>query len=435
MSSRGIKKSTVLAVSAISTCLLLIGPQGMLVSLVNLLLSSVVFIYPPAAVPMILASSISSSISLFNHLAAVFYYLLIFFAAQMVRGGFKLHITKSRAYVYLLVFFLWLFLCAVKSPTGEIYSTVRLFLFLLLSWLVAESGSITYSKCVEAVMIVAPVCLAVCSAKMLLFPSKYIVEGQYFTFIRDSIADHINPNQFAQYVAVLCVMSFIGILKKRRWFYAVTLFLAVVLLFVTKSRTSFYGALGICFLYFILEFRMPVRQKAAVIACAALLTIVPIVNVIRDGGAGSASSTDEKSIGVSSVIEDAGSGRFFTWVEVFSDVLPSHPVFGIGIGKENYQAVGMEFDSDDLYVDLLAETGIPGFFLFFLFFFRFLKEVRRKVKVRNGDESMVYLLLIMLLFGIGETIFDSQFFWTIVFFGMLLLRNNGPRRAINAISQ
>lgn len=421
--SAGKIKFFAICASAVSSCLLLVGPQTVFTSLVNVLLSVAVFAYPLSAVPLLLSSSVSSSISIFG-LAAVFYYLLLFFLALIVRRGYKIHITRSRSLIYLLLFLVWTVICATKSATGELYFTFRMFIFIVIAWLCAEAGNAKIKNIEKVILFVAPVCLLVCVGKMLFFPEKFIIEGPYNTVVRHSIANHIGPNQFAPFVAVLGVLAFFRLLQQKRWMDFASVILSFFLLFLLKSRTSLYGAAGICFLYFIFEYRMRLKYKSIIAVAAALIVLLPAVGVFSEEKFDSSVSSDEKDLSLASLVEDAGSGRFFTWLQVFSEVFPTHPIFGIGIGRDNYQAIGLEFDSDDLYVDLLAELGFPGFCLFFLFYFKLLFEVKRS----SEGKAVFYLLLIQLIFGIGETVFDSQFFWIIAMLGIMELRN-GKKKA------
>ena len=86
-------------------------------------------------------------------------------------------------------------------------------------------------------------------------------------------------------------------------------------------------------------------------------------------------------------------------------------VKGIGVGKENYEYYGFKVDADDMYVDLLCQTGIVGFVLFLTFYVFTLILLWKK---RGGNRDLDFLIAVFLAYlveGWGESVFDTPMFW------------------------
>lgn len=417
---RRILKWGAIAGSAISAAILLLFPDNMLFSIVNVALSMLLFVYPAAFIPLIMVSSISSSIAIIGGFSAVFYYMALFVVSQFLRSGIKLRLTLARSYLWLALFCAWAFLCGVKSVSGDVYNTIRLLVFIVALWLCAASGNMSYRKCLEALELVSPPLFFILLVKLIFAPEIYTIEGTYVSTYRLTIAEHINPNQFAAYLAVVCVIMFIRTLKRRRFMPAAAFVLGMLLLALIKSRTSFYGTLMVSGCYYLFSYRSPLRRKLVLSAVAGTLVLAQAFLTGDKGG--SSKSPDDRQLNLTSIVDDSGSGRFLTWAEAFASIIPGHPVFGIGIGKENYEALGFDYDADNMYVDLLAEIGVVGAVLFLMFFIRLMKDVVRKREV--GDYTFLYILIMQLILGLGETVFDSQLFWCVVMLAMIYLRND-----------
>ena len=143
----------------------------------------------------------------------------------------------------------------------------------------------------------------------------------------------------------------------------VPLLMSFAVLVLLKSRTAFFSALIVCGLYFLIRYKTSLKNK--LLLCGVLFVLLG--GTMALSGRGSAVDSDKK-LSISSIVEDSGSGRFLTWAEAFTLIIPSNPVHGIGFGSESFKNMGYDFDADNLYVDLLAETGVVGFVLFFAFF-------------------------------------------------------------------
>ena len=108
----------------LNSILLLIGNNSILSSSI-LIISSIILAYEPVSViPLILISSISSSIAIISGFSAFFYYEYIFIVACFLRNRFIFRITRYNIVVFIYIF--WIILCSIKSLSGDITGGVKM---------------------------------------------------------------------------------------------------------------------------------------------------------------------------------------------------------------------------------------------------------------------------------------------------------------------
>lgn len=395
-----------LLLTAVSCCMMLFAPGSPVAGFVNIGIAGVLLLYPPAFLPLILVSSISSSITAFSGLAAVFFYLLMFLLSMLIRGRLKIELRWNRTLTMMAVFTLWILVVNILSPHVEAYTAIRHMIMVLMIIFCFWVGRLDYDECEDALIIVGAIVSICCVVKLILFPERYTITGAYTIRETLSLSKDLNPNQIAAVFSVFFVFFFISLLRCKR-LAVVPLAMSFAVLVLLKSRTSFFSALIVCGLYFLIRYKTSIKNK--LLLCGVLFVLLGGTMALSRRGS---SVESDKKLSVASIIEDGGSGRFLTWAEAFTLIIPSNPVHGIGFGSESFKNMGYDFDADNLYVDLLAETGVVGFVLFFAFFILLATRLSRSGS-RSGTMCL-YLLLLQLFLGIGETVFDSQLFWCVV---------------------
>ena len=405
--------------TALCACLLVTVPNNALTSTVCVLVSILLLQRPEFFVPLVVVSSVSSSVSIFGLLAALFYFSAIMMFALLARARFRLHFDRRKSFYLSFVFLLWAALCSLSS-SESLYLAVRLMIFVAVLYVCVFTDGLNLHLVEKSLLFSAPFCVAACLLKLLVDPAKYVVEGTYLTTVRMTVFEGVNPNQIAFLAAFFAVMLFVVGVRDKKLPCLISAVVAFILLAFLKSRTSFYSALAVCLIFYFFVNRSALGNKLAIILAAILVA----AGVMYFGSGNEKQDADGiRSLDISSLIEDAGSGRFLTWAAVFTDILPSHPVTGIGIGRSSYGNVGLDFDSDDMYVDLLGETGCVGFVLFFVFFISLVRMLPRSSA--NPLPRMAVVLLLMC--GIGETLFDSEMLWTVIFIFIVYIRSYGKR--------
>ena len=180
-------------------------------------------------------------------------------------------------------------------------------------------------------------------------------------------------------------------------------------LMILGSRTAFFTMAIITIVYLMLVLKTSVWKKMLLFGgCLAAFFVVYSM--------GSSFERFDR-LNISSIEEDQGSGRFYTWEVLLTEVVPYHWVRGVGVGKANYENLPIyTLDADNLYVDLLTATGIVGFLLFFAYYALNLFHLFRFRKKKRDWDFLIAIFLAQLFEGIGESVYDLPLVW---FFGLL----------------
>lgn len=278
----------------------------------------------------------------------------------------------------------------------------------------------------------AIICSPIILFKLLFIPSKFVIEGVYDIKILNTVSESLNPNQLAIAMAVLAVIELFFCIKTRKLHHICTFVILFIILVLLKSRTSFFSTMFVCGLYFISECKISRRLKTIILITAILLSTTIIAIDIFHNRESSVSSEAGKEMNMSSIIQSGGNGRFLTWAVAFTEIIPYNLISGIGVGVANYEAWGYVRDADNLYVDLVAEIGVPGFILFFLFYSSLIIEIKKKVALFHSKNKVFeFIMMLMLLCGIGETLFDSSMLWVIIILCIFFVQSHKNSKVVN----
>ena len=178
-----------------------------------------------------------------------------------------------------------------------------------------------------------------------------------------------------------------------------------VVILMTQSRAAFIG-LSVFVLLVVLSARQK-RMRAIVavaVVAAIVITVAPADVWQRIAGLQYATSTE--TIGM---IDPEGSAeqRWEIWQTGFN-VIADHPVLGVGLGR--YEQANSVYnpslgrrDIHDTYLEVLAETGVPGLVLFLWLLAASIlraRRARRNAQALRGSEDWQRLVLLELgLYG------------------------------------
>lgn len=271
-------------------------------------------------------------------------------------------------------FILWAAVSSAVSPgayfiTDRVTEYIKLWLIFLVACNVAQTRTQFYGLVVAWLAIYA------------LYPVRgtffnFLIGHQYFGRYAWNFIFQ-NPNDLAALTLPIFAMS-VAVLQgrsRRAWIRFSALAGVVVLptlIFVTQSRGGIL-ALATMGLLILVQYRRQVRGLAiGVLVAGAVFLVAPPEVWDRLGGLVKAGDTETlREVDA----EGSAEQRFEIW-RVAGQIITDHPISGVGLGR--YPVVHAEYaagsgflptargqrDPHSIYLNILAETGIPGLLLF-----------------------------------------------------------------------
>lgn len=395
----------------ISTLLLISKTSNVLIDIFLILLSLPLLKKPITLVPLLFIASWSAAFGIFG-LGAFYYYFILFIISLVSsnRSDKKYVGTTftTRLYIY---FALWIILTAFTSVSQESSQAIKLSINVMIAFFASNFIFKDHEYCNKCMLWISFTSSLFFFYRSAFSPATYTLEKEMSWGIRTStwasIMDGVNPNTASPIVAVLTIVLLTECIKRRNLLYLIPSFLNMYTMVFLGSRTSFYALFTVLAYYLFIYVRISKWAKIGALI-GALSTVILAMYLIE---------VMDTHLSVS-LFEENGSGRFFTWESLLQNVIPNHWIMGIGVGRANYNALGYEYDADNLYFDLLCQTGVVGLVLFLSLF---LLSIRKAYQSSRREKSFNYIFVILLVFlimGIGESIFDNVFLW-----GTLLYTN------------
>ena len=362
---------------------------------------------PLSFIPMLFVSSWSITFVAFPGLAAYFYYLVMFF----VSIGVLLVFNKEKVVSFVsgipaarmaLLFAIWISITGFYSVSGQWYDAVKLALFIVPLILVSRFRLSNMEFCRTSLDIIAVFFSAYCFYIILFNPATYY--SDLSTVGQDSLRSDMNPNTASQVILVLFTILYSEMFRTKKYWLLIFAALNTGTLMSLGSRTAFFSMGIIAVVYLMLVLKTSIWKK--VLLFGAFLAVFFVLFSLGDGLGRS------ERLSISTIEEDEGSGRFYTWEVLLKEVVPYHWVRGVGVGKANYENLPIyTLDADNLYVDLLTATGIVGMILFFTYYVLNLIHLLRFRKMKRDWDFLIAIFLAYLFEGIGETVYDTPLFW------------------------
>jgi O-antigen ligase len=216
-----------------------------------------------------------------------------------------------------------------------------------------------------------------------------------------------NPNDLAAMSLLQISMAASLLVVERkglgRMYAMLHLFLMVLMILMTQSRGVFLGLIAFGAIAF---FAHRNKVKFAMQGLAALMLLVAVTPPSAWKRLASLAASTE-SIEAIDGEEGSASERHEIW-QVAKKIIREHPMTGVGLGayKPSHQATawGGEFnvishglrDTHSLYLNVIAETGYPGFAIYLGFLLSLLlhaDRARRRLKRIDPSASRELLLL------------------------------------------
>lgn len=415
-----------LFLNVLSALLMVIEPTYGIYLLALILLSFLMMVRPITLLPVLFVSSWSISFVALPGLAAFFYYLVLFLVALLFSGPSVRGWTKPphRQIRFAALFAIWVFLTGFISISGDWFGPMKLSFYILPLILVSKISFNDMSYLRKSLIVLAAFFSVYFVFISLFAPVEFVYEQENIDpkavdvvlETAPSFRTDMNPNTASQIILLLFIILYCSAFNTKKYWLIGFALLNFISLMYLGSRTAFFVACIIAIVYLMLSLRMSFLKKAIIFVFVSGIFI----------GAYSMSHRFERAerLSVASVQQDEGSGRFFTWKWIFNDVIPYNFIKGIGVGRENYEYFGFTLDADNLYIDLLCQTGIVGLILFLMFHVRTIVLLRKRRKVNRDWDFLVAVFLAYLIEGLGESVFDTPMFWYCGFIAVLALNES-----------
>ncbi|MEW5894169.1 MAG: O-antigen ligase family protein [Candidatus Omnitrophota bacterium] len=311
----------------------------------------------------------------------------LFFLIYLVINGFAMpsFATRENFTVFISIFFLGFATCSLVDSEKRFRSVLMV---VMLSYLVSAVHAIHF----------------------------FLISGDEFQRMSGNAFD---PNYFA-FVAI----SFFAVKSyKNKIMRLLLIFLSAVLTGALITTLSRGGLIGMAFIFVVGVLRSK-RKFLAIVISSVLL--VGILNVMPDSVWQRFRDTKIESDHYSSDI--ASTQRRFLLAKAAWEIFLDHPVFGIGIGNYYYECRKYQpihaGRAHNMYLEILAEMGIVGGFLFLLIFFRTLKSLKTMGTNEGSLQSYMLGIYIGLFAFLIPAIFlhaqHDKVLWLLVFLTLAL---------------
>ena len=409
-----------LVLNLLSAILLIGESTNGIKAVVLVVLSLFMMPRPITLLPVLYVSSWSINFVAFPGLAAFFYYLVLLVVSVLIRGKSVRSFTKPPHFVlFAALFALWIFITGFYSISGNWYSPTKLSLFIVPLILFSRFYLHDMEYLRKSLVVLAAFFSVYFLLLSLFFPVEFVSEKETAEYVFEtspSFRSDMNPNTASQIVLLVFIILFCGAFRTQKYWLSIFALFNFGSLMYLGSRTGFFAACIITVVYLILVLKTSFIKKT--------ILLVAIVAVFFGIFSRNSRFDRAERLTVYSVKEDDGSGRFNTWQWLFMDAIPHNLVKGIGVGKDNYEYFGFNVDADNMYVDVLCQTGIVGSALFLTFYIYTIILLWKKRGAERDLDFLIAIYLAFLVEGWGESVFDTPMFWFCGLMAVLAINEN-----------
>ena len=352
------------------------------------------------------------------YLTDVFVCLLFLFWAIAIAKGFisikPWRISIRLKYVFPFVFLLFELLFWPGNKFLELYGLVKLGEMVWLAWYVSKNLARKYNF-VNVVGVLSISAIIECLLAMLEFVNQHSMDGlwywlgeRHFTPQTIDIADMSlngdlilrpyatfpHPNVLAGYlllISTLCLFLFTSLNKKLKYYFLFVYLLSSLVLFLSYGRSSIIGWMAV-FVFFLWR-QLQNKHKKIILSILGLTAIGIMLLFTLTGNITRFVDLSWQSQAVSQRLKLLFASLFlfykYPWIGVgWNNFLPS---------LANLNSYQLNFYSlqpvHNIFVLVLAETGIVGFSVLSLFVYLTSKKIFKNLK--HNPNSLLGLLLLL----------------------------------------
>ncbi len=339
------------------------------------------------------------------------YLSVILIVSLFIELIFKRNSRPSNALVSVLFFIFYCLICTILSVTGSFtpFFIILQSLIILLLFTVRKNDDIDtlyVTFYCTAIMVLAGVIVVIMNVGL----------AEFALYRMGQIEDiETNSNRVAMMIAQVgavfgCDFS-IKKFKGTGWISLIFLFLSVFVIILTGSRTGLISiVITTIMMYF---FQNGLKFKRFVIPALAIAVTLyfalDFLNEMEIAGLDRMSAQE--------VIESGGTDRYRAIKIMWNDVFPNYPIFGVGLGGENFVKVALAYGVDhachNIVFDSLCQMGLIGFVSFLAVI---IPLFNKTFLIYKTEKSPICALGLALFFaacinGIGETVYIEKLFW------------------------
>jgi O-antigen ligase len=243
-----------------------------------------------------------------------------------------------------------------------------------------------------------------------------LINGNYvYGRLSLSLADNPNDLAYIMLSGVIALLLIIPEIKfKNSWLAILIIIFSNYIIFLTGSRKNLVISVICVFLYILFQ-----RSKLSFIkGLVKYIFIIGIIIVVI-------------GIGYSNLVQDSkltrdASESDLVRIQMYNvglDIFKDHPLFGVGF--DGYKAIsGMGTYSHSTYMEILANTGLFGFLLYFSIYLSiFIKYIKIIFRMENSEEKVrVYqmLLLFMIISILALAVVHTHSIISNILFGLIV---------------
>ena len=319
-------------------------------------------------------------------------------------------LKPSRTTIYIIYFIIWSALTLIWTVSFNA-STVRFgtcFILCILLITVEELSTSKVFNIVEnslLVYLIASLLLCFVTYKSLGESSILLMLGQ-----TERIGeDNLNTNMLGKYFAIASVIALYFFFEKKWKIMLLPYVVLAIFVIMTRSRSSLLSLIIGSLTYLVYYYRTHNNMKQfwkTICMVAVVIYGLSKLSIWGDAFYRITAMFDYFS-GTHDYTVDASTSMRETLLQTGLKAIPENPLFGHGIGSSPFVVaahLGSNYEGGDYfhnnYVQLLVETGIIGFSLFYMAIIVILKKLWN---LRNESPLAVLLLAILAIFLFCDT--------------------------------
>lgn len=264
--------------------------------------------------------------------------------------------------------------------------------------------------------------------------------------------------EYGQFLCFSCVVYLCDFLARRHYKSMIMLLMTLLMIFLTKSRTSLVSALLLMFLIIYL----PIKERSTnALQISRILGIIIVISTIFFFFMGIFSIKNIGRFGTINIFEltanlynNLTNNNFFTYakmirhnisetemMERITDVSASMRFFKWGAAISGFReniilgyGIGVTHVMDGNYIKLLAETGLLGFILWMKMYTHYMNICKRKIKDSLMIKSTYYMMMSTLIASVFIDMFEAskpmELLWFTIGAVLQTARKNESRRIL-----